>query len=326
MDLPRRTLLAAGLAAALPGAPTLAHAQADWPTRPVRFVVGFAAGGPTDGFARMLAKQLGEQLGQQVIVDNRAGANGNVAAEYVARAAPDGYTFLLNSSSLAISASLYKNLRYDARKDLAPVALLMALSVVFVAHPSVPATTLPELLAYIKANPGKLNYASGGVGNAQHLGMAMLLQHFGLEANHIPYTGSAPAHVDLLAGRVQLMIDASSVLLPYVRDKRLKVYASLSPQRLPDLPQTPTLAESGFPGFELEGWYGLMAPAKVPESIIRRMAAAVAKVMPTDEVKNWLSAQGGRSIAAPPDKYDAYLQSEIARYGKVIRELNIATE
>lgn len=326
MDLPRRTLLAAGLAAALPGASLSVHAQADWPTRPVRFVVGFAAGGPTDGFARMLAKQLSDQLGQQVIVDNRAGANGNVAAEYVARATADGYTFLLNSSSLAISPSLYKNLRYDARKDLAPVALLMALSVVFVAHPSVPATTLPELLAYIKANPGKLNYASGGVGNAQHLGMAMILQHFGLDANHIPYTGSAPAHVDLLAGRVQLMIDASSTLLPYVRDKRLKVFASLSPERLPELPQTPTLAESGFPGFELEGWYGLMAPAKVPEAVVLRMSVAIAKVMTTAELRNWLAAQGGRSIVAPADKYDAYLQSEIDRYGKVIRSLNIVAE
>jgi tripartite-type tricarboxylate transporter receptor subunit TctC len=326
MTISRRTALAAGLAAALPAAPLAAYAQADWPNKPIRFLVGFSAGGPTDGFARLLARKLGDQLGQQVIVENRVGANANVAAELVARAPADGYTFLYNSSSLAISAGLYKNLRYDARKDLTPVSLLMALPIVFVAHPSIPGSTPAELFAHIKANPGKLNYASGGTGNAQHLGMAMILQHYGLEANHIPYKGSAPAHIDLLAGRVQLMIDASSSLLPYIRDKRLKPFAVLSPQRQAELAQVPTLAESGFPSFELEGWYGVMAPARTPAPIVRRLADEIAKAMASDDLKTSLAAQGGRSIVAPADRFDAYLQSEIGRYGKVINDLNIVAE
>lgn len=326
IGLSRREVLAAGMALSLPVAPVLARAQGDWPARPIRFLVGFAAGGPTDGFARLLAKKLGEQLGQPVIIENRVGANANVAAELVARAQPDGYTFLYNTSSLAISAGLYKNLRYDARKDLLPVSLLMALPTMLVAHPSVPASTPAELVAYLKANAGKLNYASGGTGNGQHLGMAMILQHFGVDANHVPYKGSAPAHIDLLGGRVQLMLDAATLLLPYVKDKRLKPIAALAPQRLPALPDVPTLAESGFPGFELEGWYGVMAPARTPAPIVQRMAAEIARAMGSDEIKAALVAQGARSIVAPGDRFEAYLQSEIDRYGKVIRELNIVAE
>lgn len=326
MTLSRRTLLAASLAGSVPAWPLLAHAQADWPSKPIRLLVGFAAGGPTDGFARLLAKKLGEQLGQPVVVENRVGANANVAAEAVARAAADGYTFLYNSSSLAISASLYKNLRYDARKDLTPISLIMSLPTLLVAHPAIPASTPAELVAYLKANPGKVSYASGGAGNAQHLGMAMVLQHFGVEATHVPYKGSAPAHVDLIAGRVQLMIDASTVLMPYIRDKRLKPIASLGVQRLPELPNTPTLAESGFPGFELEGWYGVMAPAGTPSPIIQRLSVEIAKAMASDELKSALEKQGGRNIVAPSDKFAAYLHSEIQRYGKVISDLRIAVE
>jgi tripartite-type tricarboxylate transporter receptor subunit TctC len=326
MTLSRRTLLAASLAGSVPACPLSVHAQPDWPNKPLRFLVGFAAGGPTDGFARLLAKKLGDQLGQPVVVENRVGANANVAAEAVARAPADGYTFLYNSSSLAISASLYKNLRYDARKDLTAVSLIMSLPTLLVAHPSVPASTPTELVRHLKAHPGRVSYASGGTGNAQHLGMAMVLQHFGLEATHVPYKGSAPAHLDLLAGRVQLMIDASTVLMPYIRDKRLQPIASLGVQRLPGLPDTPTLAESGFPGFELDGWYGLMAPAGTPGPVIQRMSAEIAKAMASDELKSALDKQGGRNIVAPPEKFAAYLQSEIQRYGKVIADLGIVAE
>ena len=322
----RRDILAAGLASSLMTLPKFAHAQSDWPNKPIRFLVGFSAGGPTDGFARLLARKLGDQLGQQIIVENRVGANANIAAELVARSPADGYTFLYNSSSLAISASLYKNLRYDARKDLMPVSLLMALPTVLVAHPSVPASTAAELFAYLRANPGKLNYASGGTGNAQHLGMAMILQQFGLEANHVPYKGSAPAHIDLISGRVQLMIDASSSLLPYIKDKRLKPIATLAPQRLPEMPEIPTLAESGFPGFELEGWYGVMVPAKTPAPIVRRMHSEIVKAMGSQDLKSSLALLGGRPIVAPAEKFDVYLQSEIHRYGKIIRELNLGEE
>mgnify|MGYP002078828286 CR=1 FL=1 len=322
----RRRMLAIALSGAALGRHALSAAQTDWPSRPIRFVVGFAAGGPTDSFARLLAKKLGEQLGQPVTVENRPGANANIAAEAVARSAPDGYTFLYNSSSLAISASLYRQLRYDARKDLTPVGLVMSVPTVFVVHPSLPVHTPAELVSYLKAHPRELNYASGGVGNAQHLGMEMFLQAAGLEASHIAYKGSSQAHVDLLGGRTQMMLDTVGSVMPHIRDKRLRAIATPSLKRVASLPDVPTLHEGTMPGFELEGWYGLMAPAKTPEAIVQRMNAEIARAMESEELRAALAFQSGRSLAGPIRAYDDYLKVEIERYAKVVKALNLSVD
>ena len=322
----RRRLLGLGAASVVLARSGAALAQTDWPNKPIRFVVGFAPGGPTDSFARLLAKRLTEQLGQPVSIENRVGANANIAAELVARAAPDNSTFLYNSSSMAISASLYKDLKYDARRDLMPVGLVMGVPIAFVVHPSLPVSSPAELVAYLKSRPRELNYASGGVGNAQHLGMEMVLQHFGLEASHIAYKGSAPAHIDLIAGRTQMMIDTVGSVMPYILDKRLRPIATLSAQRVSSLPGVPTMRESGMPGFELAAWYGLMAPARTPESIVRKLNAEIDRAMKTDELRAAVTGQGGLPLTGTPEAYDAYLQTEIARYAKVIRGLNVKPE
>lgn len=314
----RRDLLALAAGGVALGAHPGARAQAEWPAKPIRFVVGFAAGGPTDSFARLLAKKLTEQLGQPVSVENRVGANANIAADLVAKSPPDGHTFLYNSSSLAISASLYKDLRYDARRDLVPVGLVMAVPVALVVHPSLPVTTPQELVAYLKSRPKALSFASGGVGNAQHLGMEMFLQAFGLESNHVPYKGSSQAHVDLIAGRTQMMMDTVGSVLPHVQDRRLRPIAIASLQRIPVLPDVATLHESGMPGFELEGWYGVMAPARTPEAIVRRLNAEIDRAMKSDEARAALAAQNARSLAAPPQAFATLLQAEIARYAKIV--------
>lgn len=322
----RRAVLVLGMSAAALGMHGVASAQQAWPAKPIRLIVGFSAGGPTDVFARVLAKKISEQIGQQVIVENRPGANANIAAEMVSNAEPDGYTFLYNSSSLAISASLYKDLRYDARKDLAPVSLVMSLPIAFVVTPSLPVTTPAEFVSYVKANPDKLNYASGGIGNAQHLGMEMILEHFDLDASHTPYKGSAPAHVDLVSGRTQFMIDAVSSFMPHIREGKLRPIATLGLERASDLPDVPTLHESGIPGFELEGWYGVMAPAKTPQAILDRMNTEIAAAMNSEDLRKSLATLGGKALVSSPQKFDEYLQSEISRYAEVVTALNLSAQ
>ena len=319
----RRGLLALAVTGVLLGRHGTPRAQPDWPNKPIRLVVGFAPGGPTDSFARLLAKKLTDQLGVPVSVENRVGANANIAAELVARAAPDGYTFLYNSSSLAISASLYRELRYDARRDLVPVGMVMAVPIVLVAHPSLPVATPAELVAYLKSRPKTLAFASGGVGNAQHLGMEMFLQAFGLDASHVPYKGSSQAHIDLLSGRTQLMMDTVGSVLPYIQDKRLRPIAVGSLQRISALPEVATLHDSGMPGFELEGWYGLLAPAKTPQSVVVRMNAEIDRAMKADELRAALAAQNARSLAGTPQSFAAHLDAEIGRYAKIVKALNL---
>lgn len=322
----RRKVLGLALTGALLGGTSAARAQAPWPSKPIRFIVGFSAGGPTDTFARLLARKLSDQLGQPVAIENRVGANANIAAEAVARSESDGYTFLYNSSSLATSASLYRNLRYDAKKDLLPVGMTMSVPIAFVVHPSVPVGTPTDLVEFLKAQQGKVTYASGGIGNAQHLGMEMLLRAYGVQASHIPYKGSSQAHLDLVAGRTSMMIDTVGSVLPYIRDQRLRALATLSLERLPTLPDVPTIAESGLPGFELEAWQGVMAPANTHESIVNRMNVELAKALMSDEVKASLSAQSGRARTGSPRAYDQYLRAEIERYARVINELNITID
>lgn len=315
----RRTLLklaAIGLAA---GAAPALHAQTAWPTQPVRMVIPFPPGGPTDLVGRVIAQALSEQLGQNVIVENKPGANANIAAELVARAPADGYTFMYNTSSLALSAVLYSKLNYDALKDFAPVALTAVVPMVLVVHPSVPAKTVPEFIDLLKKNPGKLVYGSAGNGNVTHLGAFQFLQANGLSATHVPYKGSSPALVDLAGGQTQFMTDTINSALPYIRDGRMRALAVTSAKRSPVLPDVPTLQESGMAGFEVGAWQGVVMPAKTPPEIVNKLNAEITKALKNPAVLEKLAAQGAQPLGSTPEQYGAYLRSEIQRWGAVAK-------
>jgi tripartite-type tricarboxylate transporter receptor subunit TctC len=315
----RRTLLklaAIGLAA---GAAPALHAQTAWPTQPVRMVIPFPPGGPTDLVGRVIAQALSEQLGQNVIVENKPGANANIAAELVARAPADGYTFMYNTSSLALSAVLYSKLNYDALKDFAPVALTAVVPMVLVVHPSVPAKTVPEFIDLLKKNPGKLVYGSAGNGNVTHLGAFQFLQANGLSATHVPYKGSSPALVDLAGGQTQFMTDTINSALPYIRDGRMRALAVTSATRSPVLPDVPTLQESGMAGFEVGAWQGVVMPAKTPPEIVNKLNAEITKALKNPAVLEKLAAQGAQPLGSTPEQYGAYLRSEIQRWGEVAK-------
>ena len=315
----RRTLLklaAIGLAA---GAAPALHAQTAWPTQPVRMVIPFPPGGPTDLVGRVIAQALSEQLGQNVIVENKPGANANIAAELVARAPADGYTFMYNTSSLALSAVLYSKLNYDALKDFAPVALTAVVPMVLVVHPSVPAKTVPEFIDLLKKNPGKLVYGSAGKGNVTHPGAFQFLQANGLSATHVPYKGSSPALVDLAGGQTQFMTDTINSALPYIRDGRMRALAVTSAKRSPVLPDVPTLQESGMAGFEVGAWQGVVMPAKTPPEIVNKLNAEISKALKNPTVLEKLAAQGAQPLGSTPEQYGAYLRSEIQRWGEVAK-------
>ena len=315
----RRTLLklaAIGLAA---GAAPALHAQTAWPTQPVKMVIPFPPGGPTDLVGRVIAQALSEQLGQNVIVENKPGANANIAAELVARAPADGYTFMYNTSSLALSAVLYSKLNYDALKDFAPVALTAVVPMVLVVHPSVPAKTVPEFIDLLKKNPGKLVYGSAGNGNVTHLGAFQFLQANGLSATHVPYKGSSPALVDLAGGQTQFMTDTINSALPYIRDGRMRALAVTSAKRSPVLPDVPTLQESGMAGFEVGAWQGVVMPAKTPPEIVNKLNAEIMKALKNPAVLEKLAAQGAQPLGSTPEQYGAYLRSEIQRWGEVAK-------
>lgn len=319
----RRTLLAAMTLLAVPFG---AVAQGSYPDKPVRMVIAFPPGGPTDLVARVLAQKLTEQMGQQVVVDNKPGANGNIAAELVAKAPADGYTVFYNTSAVALSPALYKKLSYDVRTDLAPVALTAVIPLVLAVHPSVPANNVPEFLAYVKANASKVSYGSAGNGNITHLGAFLMLQSQGLTAQHIPYKGSAPALTDAVAGQTQFLTDTINSALPFIRDKRLKALAVTSLQRSPVLPEVPTLAEAGLRGFEVGAWQGVMVPARTSPEIVSRLNTELAKALASPEVKAKLAAQGATPLGSTPAEYAAYIRDELARWDRVVKATGATLE
>jgi tripartite-type tricarboxylate transporter receptor subunit TctC len=301
------------------GALGTAVAQAPYPSKPVRIIVAFPPGGPTDLAARVIAQTVGEQLGQQVIVDNRGGANGNIGAEAAARAPADGYTVFYNTSAIILSPSLYSKLTFDPVKDFAPVALAAVVPLVLQVHPSVPVSNVKEFIAYAKARPGKLVYGSAGAGNVTHLGAFLFLQANGLDAVHVPYKGSAPAVTDLVGGQIQFLTDTVSSSLPFIRDKRLKPLAVTSLKRTSVLPDVPTLNESGMPGFEVGAWQGVVVPAQTSPAIIQRLNAEILKALASADVKARLAAQGTEPLGSTPAQYGAYIKSELERWGNVIK-------
>ena len=298
---------------------TLAQARAAYPDKPIRLVLPFPPGGPTDLVARVLAQKVGEQMGQPVLVENKPGANGNIAADMVAKAPADGYTVLYNTSSIALSATLYKKLNYDVRTDFAPIALTAVIPLVLAVHPSLPVYNVQEFLNHVKANPGKLTYGSAGNGNITHLGAYLLLHSRGLQATHAPYKGSAPALTDLVGGQTQFMTDTINSALPFIRDNRLRALAVTSLKRTTVLPEAPTLNETVMPKFEVGAWQGMLVPAKTPSDIVKRLNAEVMKALNSPEVKAKLAVQGAEPLGSTPEEYGQYIQTEIARWGQVVK-------
>ena len=304
-NIKRRSAIALALAALAPLAP-LARAQADWPNRPITLMVGFAPGGPNDLVARAMSLRLSDLLKQQVIVDNRPGANGNIAASAVARATPDGYTFLYNSSSLALSPALYRKSLINPLQDLTPVNGTATLPLVCIVEASFPASNFREWAAQLKANPGKFNYGSAGTGNLAHVAAAMVLKANGLSAVHAPYKGSSEALQGLLSGATHFQFDSVNSPLALIRSGKLKALFVTSSERSPVLPDVPTLTQSGAPNVEASGWQGVMAPAKTPPAIVQRMSAEIARVMNSAEMKAALAAQGAYPISTTPERYAAF--------------------
>jgi len=304
----------------------LAQAQA-WPNRPVRFLVPFAAGaGINDIMARLVGQHLGAGLGQPVVIENRAGAGGIAGTEAAAKAAPDGYTFLMTNVSLITSAYLYSNLSYDPQKDLVPVTLVATSPLLLVVNPSVPARSVQEFVAYAKANPGKLNFGSGGVGSTPHLSVELFKSAAGFDAVHVPYKGGAPALNDLIGGQISFMIENMPGTMPFARQGKLRALAITSAERSPLEPALPTMSESGVPGYEVVGWQGLFAVAGTPHEIVARLQAEVAKVLRLPEVRERLAGLGADGVGSSPEEFAAFVRAEYARWGSVIREKGIRSE
>lgn len=314
----RRSLLAFAAAAAAGNA----WSQSSWPERPISLVLGFAPGGPNDLVARLLAKRLSEQLKQAVVVENKPGANGNIAAGLVSLAAPDGYTFLYNSSSLALNAALFAKTAINPR-DLVPVNGTAALPLVCVVVESFPAKNFKEWAAQLKANPGKFNFGSPGNGNLAHLAAEMVLKANGLEAVHAPYKGSSEALQGLLGGSTQFQFDSVNSPLSLIKSGRLRPLFVTSSTRSPLYPDVMTLKESGAQSIDAAAWQGVMAPPKTPATIVQRMAKEIANAMANDQVKAALDAQGAYSTASTPEQYNAFVTDEVQRFRKTVNELGL---
>lgn len=315
--------LAAAVALCAPFGPASAQA---WPTRPIRIVVPFAAGGTTDIAARMIAQHLGPALNTQVIVDNRAGANGILGSEAAARSPADGYTLVIVAPGHASNVSLYKSLPYDTLNDFEPVMLLLSQPSMLVVHPTVPARSVTELVALAKAKPGFVTYASGGNGSSQHLAAAMFATMADLDMVHVPYKGSAPAEADLLGGQVNMMFASMVSVLPQVKLGRLRALAVSSTARSPAAPDLPTIAESGVPGYAAVAWAGLLAPKGTPAPIVARLNAEITKIMALPEVKARMVGLGAEFSPNTPKNFDVFIRSEITRWGDVVRRAHLKVD
>jgi tripartite-type tricarboxylate transporter receptor subunit TctC len=321
MKLPRRQFLhlAAG-AAALPAVPRIAGAQA-YPTRPVRIIVGFTAGSATDITARLVGQWLSERFGQQFVIDNRPGAGGNIAAEAVVRAPPDGYTLLLFSASAAINATLYDKLNHNFIRDIAPVASVIRGPTVMVVNPSVPAKSVPEFIAYAKANPGRISFASSGIGSGTHLAGELFKMMAGVNMVHVPYRGGGPALTDLLGGQVQVMFPSTVSSIEYIRAGRLRALAVTTATRSDALPDVPTVDEF-VPGYEASAWFGVGAPKATPAEIVEKLNKEINAGLADPKIK----ARLGAPLALSPAEFGKLIADETEKWGKVIRAANIKAD
>jgi tripartite-type tricarboxylate transporter receptor subunit TctC len=308
-------------------AATVANAQqAAYPARPLRLILPFPPGGSTDLLGRAVAERLGESLRQPVVPENRPGAGGNVGAEAAARSAPDGYTLVLCAPSLAISPSLYRKLNYDPLRDLVPVALVATIPNLLVVHPSVPARSLTELAQHARANPGRLNFGTGGPGTSNQLAADMFRSLTKTEIVLVPYKGAETAMLAVLSGQVQMVVIGTPASATHVKSGKLRALALLGKERYPDLPDVPTAAESGMPEFEVDTWYGVLAPAGVPREVVARINGELVKIMRAPEMRDRLGTMGIQPLASTPEAFGEFLRSEVERWGRVVRESGAQVE
>ena len=316
----RRTLLAS-LAVAAAGALPLGALAQNFPTKPITIIVPFSAGGTTDILARIVGQGLTTELGQSVVVDNKPGAGGNIGGSLAAKAAADGYTLFMGTvGTHAINQSLYKKMPFDPVKDFAPLSRVATVPNLLVAHPSQPFKTVKEMIAYAKANPGKITFGSPGSGASPHVSGELFKSMTGTDLLHIPYKGSAPAMTDLLGGQTSVMFDNMPSAIQHVRSGKLRPIAVTTAKRSPELPNVPTIAEAGVPGYEATSWFGMFAPAGTPKPVLDKLHAALIKVLNQADVKKKIAEQGGDVVAETPAQFAAFIQAESVKWGKVVKE------
>ena len=308
------------------GAVHTAFAQT-YPTKAVRMVVPFAAGaGSNDIMARLIAQKLSDSLGQQFVVDNRPGASGIIGTDIVAKAQPDGYTVLMMSLTFTVNPSLFSKLPYDTVKDFTPVTLVASAPLMLVVHPSLPAKSVPEFIAYAKANPGRLNFGSGGPGTTPHLAGEMLKTMAGIQVTHIPYKGGAPALADLIGGQIQFMCENIPGTLPFAKAGKLRALAVTDLRRSPLLPDLPTLDETGLKGYQIVGWNGVFMPAGTPQAIVNKLHAEVVKALALPDVRERLATMGADGVGNTPQQFAAFIKAEIPKWARVVKDAGIKVE
>ena len=324
------TLGAACIAAAVAASPALAQTSNKpggvYPSKSIRLIVPFAPGGSNDIMARITGQKLSESLGQPVVVDNRAGASGIVGTDIAAKAPPDGYTVLMMSLTFAVNPSLFKKLPYDTQKDLTPVTLVAFAPLMLVVHPSIPAKTVQDFIGYAKANPGKLNFGSGGPGTTPHLAGEMLKMMARVQMTHVPYKGGGPALTDLMGGQIQLMLENIPSTLPLAKSGKLRALAVSGLRRSPLAPELPTLDEAGLKGYEIVGWNGLFVPSGTPHNIVAHLHAETAKALAQPEVKERLATLGAEGVGSSPEEFRAFVKAEITKWARVVKEAGLKVE
>lgn len=312
------------LTAILVGASFLSHAQSDYPNKPIRLIIGFPAGGSTDIVGRVVAQKLGERLGQTIVVENRGGAGGTIGTDAAAKAAPDGYTLTLGTTStMAVAPGAYSKLGYDPIKSFSPVSLVAVTPYLLVVNPQVPANSLAELVALVKSQPGKLNYASAGNGSTTQLATEMLNDVTGMKMAHIPYKGNAAADLAILSNQVEVLFGSMPALLQHAKTNKLRALAVGSANRSPALPDTPTVAELGYPGFEAALWLGILAPAGTPKPIIDRLNKELVAITATPDFKAAMDRNGADAMSNTPEQFATLIKNEVGKYGTITKKLGI---
>lgn len=320
-------LLAVAAAICAASSPAYAQPAVAYPSKSIRMVVPFPPGGPTDLVARLIGQKLTERWGQQVIVENRAGAGGTIGAEFVARSAPDGYTLVMGSTAnMAVNVTLFDKLSYDPVKDFAPVNLAAITPNLLVVNPVFPANNVTEFIAFAKARPGSINYATGGSGTPSHLAAELFKTMSGIQMNHVPYKGSIPALTDIMGGQVTLMFDSMASALPLVKSGKLKALAQTGSRRSAAVPDLPTISESGLPGYDVAGWFGVLAPAGTPRDIVNKLSAEIAQILSLPDVKARYALIGAEPGPASPDEFSRFIALEIGKWAKVIKDSGIKAE